>query len=527
MDRRIRILLVDDDEDDYVLTRNLLSEIGTERFELDWLDNYDAAERAIEGADHEIYLFDYSLGEHTGLELLMKAVESGCEAPIILVTGHEDRETDLRAMRAGAADYLVKGQIDARMLERSIRYALERKRAQEDLRNAKELAQCACRAKSQFLANMSHELRTPMSGVLGMMDLMLETELSTEQRAYLELANASARSLLSLLNDILDLSKIEAARLELNPVNFSIRQCVEDAVRTLTVQVQNKGLKLTTVVDSEVPSMLVGDPVRLRQIIWNLVGNAIKFTERGGVSVTVESRRFTGSEVVLGVQVSDTGIGIPEEKRGLIFDAFRQADGSTTRQYGGTGLGLTISARLVEMMGGTITVQSKVGQGSTFQFDVCLASPPGGCDELKRGASNCGHLEAGETLRQQAPSSLRILLVEDNLVNQKLATALLIKKGHEVVVAGNGLDAVQAAKRQTFDLILMDVQMPEMDGFEATAAIRRLEENCGRRTPIVALTAHAMHGDDERCVEAGMDDYLVKPIDLNRLREVLWKWARK
>jgi signal transduction histidine kinase len=518
----VRILLVDDDEDDYILTRSLLSEIDNERFRLDWLDNYEAAERAIERGEHELYLLDYNLGEHDGLELLRKALERGCEAPVILVTGHEDRETDLRAMKAGAADYLVKGQIDARILERSIRYALEQKRAEEDLHKAKKAAENACRAKTQFLANMSHEIRTPMSCVLGIMDLLQETELSAHQREYLEMARTSARSLLSLLNDILDLSKIEAARLELNPIVFSIRQCVEDVVGMLAVQAREKRLDLSAHVDPEVPPVLVGDPIRLRQIILNLVGNAIKFTNSGGVSVEVELRAWDSSEVILGVLVRDTGIGIAEDKQELIFDAFRQADGSTTRRYGGTGLGLTISARLVELMGGSIRVQSRAGEGSVFHFTARLSPASVEAAEMAGEVSN---MSAAVSPLQPAASPLRILLAEDNVINQRLATGLLTKKGHEVTVVENGLEAVVMAGREQFDLVLMDVQMPEMDGLEATAAIRQIEENSGRRTPIIALTAHAMRGDMERCVQAGMDDYLTKPIDLNRLSAILRKWT--
>jgi CheY-like chemotaxis protein len=273
--------------------------------------------------------------------------------------------------------------------------------------------------------------------------------------------------------------------------------------------------------------VLVGDPIRLRQVLRNLAGHAIEVTESGIVSVTVESRRPNESEVVLEFQIGGTGTSIASEKQSMIFDAFQRADASTMSQQQGVGFGLTISARLVEMMGGTIRVRREVGAACTFQFDVCLAMPEARSAVPGRGVLNRSHFDAGHKGTQQAKRSLRILLVEDNLVNQKVAMGLLKGRGHEVVVAENGLDAVEVSRQQTFDLILMDIQMPKMDGFEATAAIRQIEEKSGRHTPIVALTAHNLLADKERCLQAGMDDYLSKPINLDRLREILERWSTK
>ncbi len=530
----------------------------------------------------------------------------------------------------------------------------ERKQAQEAAERAQEAAESASRAKSEFLASMSHEIRTPMNGVIGMTELVLDTDLNFEQRDYLTTVKVSAESLLTIINDILDFSKIEAGRLELDPVSFHLQESIEETMRAMAFRAHEKNLELLCDIKPEVPCHVIGDSVRIRQIIINLVGNSIKFTELGQVELEVALEAQEGDELRLHFIVSDTGIGIPPEKQRLIFEAFSQADSSTTRRFGGTGLGLTISSRLVEAMRGKIWVESEPGKGSNFHFTVCLgidhqaSEPP--AEEVPldgipvlvvddnftnrriltemfwmwrmkpteaasaqealahlRRASERGHpfalvvtdvhmpemdgfdlaerikdvpnladvvilmltsgekrgdiqrcrgmgvsaylmkpvrraelrgaitkamrttalganekeqaLPVSQVALRVAPQSLRarILLAEDNVVNQRLAARILEKAGHGVLIVSNGKEAMAALEREAIDLVLMDVQMPEMDGFEAARAIRKDEAGKKKHIPIIAMTAHAMTGDRDRCLAAGMDGYIAKPIRANDL----------
>jgi two-component system, sensor histidine kinase and response regulator len=575
--------------------------------------------------------------------------------PVNTVTQRARSDGSLVDVDLAAVPLITKGRVTGTLV--LYQDITERKRAAETLIQAKEAAEATSRAKSEFLANMSHEIRTPMNGIMGMTELVLDTELDPEQRNYLNLAKVSADSLLSLINDVLDYSKIEAGKLEIDAINFSLGDSLGDTMKTLSLRAHQKGLELAFEIEPSVPDALVGDPGRLRQIIINLVGNGIKFTEQGEVVVYVKTESRTHDRAELHFTVADTGIGVPAEKQISIFQAFNQADGSMTRKYGGTGLGLTISSRLVGLMGGRIWVESEPGKGSRFHFTVAFALQqastrtvvPRNPESLRdmrvlvvddnatnrhilskmlqnwhmqptaaesgakaivslgeakglgrvfplvlldaqmpdmdgfalaecikrnpdwraatvmmlssagqRGdAMRCRELGVaayltkpirqselldailtalGTRARSDAPgalitrhslrenrSHLRVLLAEDNAVNQLLALRLLEKHGHTVATAANGKKALEAMENETYDVILMDIQMPEMDGLEATRAIREKERATGGHIPIVAVTAHAMKGDEERCLSTGMDYYLTKPIRTPELLAVLEK----
>jgi len=578
-----------------------------------------------------------------------------------VMSGEQEREIEATFLTKDGETVLVEGNASCRFVDgepvatRAIfRNVTEKRRIEEEMKKAREAAEAATRAKSEFLATMSHEIRTPMTGVMGMTGLLADTELNLEQQEYVSTIEDSSRVLLDVINDILDFSKIEAGRIEFKSVPFNVADTIGETVKTFALRADEKGLELVYRVKPDVPDSLIGDPDRIRQVVVNLVGNALRFTDEGEISVGVDISSWEGSEVMLHLSVADSGIGIPEEKQREIFESFTQVDGSWARKRGGTGLGLTISTRLASQMGGSVWVESEEGKGSTFHFDVRVGIEPGHVEgpgargplflnglrvlvvddnasvravleelllawgmkptlvdggslaltALAR-ASDSGNtfsilvadvgmegtdgfdlvervkedpalagatvlLLIGKDLKEEfvrlkevgvsayltkpvTPSdlldaimtaigekeveevpiavasgedlpdsrALSVLLAEDNPVNQKLVTRLLEKKGHRVVVVGTGKEALDILEKQLFDVVLMDVQMPEVDGFEATASIREKEKETGEHMPVVAMTAHALKGDRETCLEAGMDEYLSKPINPDELYRIL------
>ena len=389
---------------------------------------------------------------------------------------------------------------------------------ERDLRASRDAAEAGSRAKGYFLANMSHEIRTPMSAILGMAQLVLDTDLTPMQRDYLQKAEDSARALLRILNDILDFSKIEAGKLEMENAGFNLDEVLDNLHKVMEGKAAAKGIGLEIVIPPDLPRGLSGDPLRLNQILLNLTDNAIKFTSQGGVRMEVAMLEEGGDTLLLEFSVKDTGIGLTPEQQSRIFSAFTQAESSTTRQHGGTGLGLAISKNLVEMMGGTIWVDSVAGQGTTFSFTGRF-----GWQNTRLEVKETFPVESepgGDLLNLLAES--RILVAEDNLVNQLVARKMLEKLGCSVDLANNGQEAIYMVRQNNYDLIFMDIQMPIMDGFTATEELRQISET--RFTPIIAMTAHAMVGDREKSLAAGMDDHLTKPIDKNELLAILNKW---
>ena len=394
-----------------------------------------------------------------------------------------------------------------------------RDQAQQRLLRAK----ASDEAKSKFLAHMSHELRTPVNGILGMLGLVSQTEPGPKQAHYLESAIRAAELLLDIINGVLDISKIEAGDIELDEVPFDLHRVIEDVTSAFGELAHRKGLQLISTTPVSLPTGLVGDAGRLRQILTNLVGNAIKFTEEGEIGIRIQNIEVGADFAVIAFAVTDTGVGIPRDKQHRIFDAFTQADSSTTRRYGGTGLGLAIAKQLCDLMGGSIELTSEPGQGSTFRFTVRFGRHK--LDESETDLHLVAESQKSSAL-QDKHGRIRVLLAEDNSINLEVAFGILENLGCDVDCASDGHEALKLHARRDYSLIFMDWQMPDLDGLQATVEIRRREAQSGQRVPIVALTASAIEGDREKCLAAGMDDYIPKPFTVEQIQATLAKWAR-
>jgi signal transduction histidine kinase len=548
-DKSVNVLIVDDDELDKRLVKIVLAKTASLiRFNVESAQTMTGALERLVKDSFEIILLDLNLPDSRGTETVQKIFNAAPNVPIVVLTGLDDENAGLEAIRSGAEDYLVKGDGLEYTLVRTIRYAIERKKAKASVieaknelerinarlvkatATAKEMAAEAGRAntaKSQFLANMSHEIRTPMNAIIGFSEVLQEEPLSRQQKEYIKMILDSGKHLLELINSILDFSKIEAGRMKVESVECDIRAILANVESLMNPVAKSKQLQLIIECADNVPHSIVTDLVKLRQCLINLVSNALKFTEQGHIKIAARQIEKENNPFIV-FEVTDTGIGIPADKLNIIFEAFAQADGSTTRKYGGTGLGLTITKQLASLIEGVITVESELSKGSTFRLTIPVItagvksdSPADEhTDERIEHIIGEGHCEHQDNLRIEFSGG--VLVAEDSLADQTLIKLLLEKLGFVVTIAANGLEAVEAVKKQHFELIFMDMQMPEMNGYTATKRMRSLEV----KIPIIAMTASIDDGDEKECLAAGCDDYVLKPIDRICLIRVINNFLR-
>lgn len=510
----VRVLLVEDDRDDYLLTRELFDEMSGQQYVLDWVSDYDTALEVVCRGEHDVYLFDYRLGARDGLELLKEAIDKNCKAPAIILTGQADREIDVAAMQAGAADYLDKGRLNASILERAIRYAMRHKRDQEELENrveerTAELARAnaalkeADRRKNEFLAMLAHELRNPLAPIQNALRIIRSSEGGATTAS--EMMERQVGQLVRLVDDLLDVSRITRGKIELRTGEIELASSINHSVEAARPVCENGNLDLTVTLPPQ-PIYLNGDPTRLSQVVGNLLNNACKFTDKGGrIDLVVERE---DSRAI--IRVKDTGIGIDPDQIPYIFDMFVQADTSLNRSVSGLGIGLTLVKNLVELHNGTVEVYSAgLGQGSEFVVRLPILEKRG---EPRISPAPSVGIKAAEVKR-------RILVVDDNVDSAESLAMLMEITGHEVKMAHDGLEAVEKAESFQPEVILLDIGLPKLNGYEAASKIR--EQTNGKEIKLIALTGWGQEEDRQRSKEAGFDAHIVKPVDHDELTKLL------
>ncbi len=511
-----KILLVDDVQVNLDQMKDALFQAGN--YQIAVAKNGKTALAKAKANKFDLILLDIIMPDIDGFEVCetLKNYHSTKNVPVIFLTSKNDPESISKGFRIGAVDYISKP-FSYEELQARVKLHLRLKHTQEELFKAKVIAEEAAHAKSLFLANMSHEIRTPMNGIIGMIDILKQTPLNNKQKEFLDIVDVSGGNLLTIINDILDFSKIESGKIELEKIDFSVSKELNEVLKLLDLKAREKSLPLKLQINSDVPEFINGDPVRLKQIIINLINNAIKFTKEGSVTISVEVDEIINNKIKLLCKVIDTGIGISEEGMNKLFKSFSQTDSSTTRKYGGTGLGLAISKKLSRLMNGSIGVKSEEGKGSTFWFTAEFET----IIEKQNTKIPESHINV------QDNKKLKVLLAEDNTINQKVASFNFNKIGHHVDIAENGEIAVEKYLENDFDMIFMDIQMPVMDGIQATEKIRKIEKekNIEKQIVIIAMTANIMKGDKEKYLAVGMDGFIGKPFKQNELISVIDKFS--